>query len=76
MIFPTPRAMLYAAHCNIYTRVHVAVIAYCPGGELLSVRRKSHLLQAEWYARLAEAGEQERKVEEPIKPGYSPFLKD
>ncbi len=32
-------------------------------GELLSTRRKSHLLQAEWYAHLAEAGEQERKAE-------------
>lgn len=32
-------------------------------GELLSVRRKSHLLQAEWYSRLAAAGEAERKAE-------------
>lgn len=32
-------------------------------GEMLSTRRKSHLLQAEWYAQLAEAGEQERKAE-------------
>jgi hypothetical protein len=32
-------------------------------GELLSVRRKSHLLQAEWYARLAATGEAERKPE-------------
>ena len=30
-------------------------------GEFLSTRRKSHLLQAEWYAHLAEAGEAERK---------------
>lgn len=32
-------------------------------GEMLSVRRKSHLLQAEWYSRLAAAGEAERKAE-------------
>jgi len=32
-------------------------------GDLLSVRRKSHLLQAEWYSRLAAAGEAERKAE-------------
>jgi hypothetical protein len=32
-------------------------------GELLTTRRKSHLLQAEWYTHLAEAGEQERKAE-------------
>lgn len=32
-------------------------------GELLSARRKSHLLQAEWYAKLAKAGEEERKAE-------------
>lgn len=38
------------------------------GGELLSVRRKSHLLQAQWYARLAEMGEQERKAEELASP--------
>jgi len=31
-------------------------------GKLLPVRRESHLLQAELYARLAEAGEQERKT--------------
>ena len=45
-------------------------------GDLLSVRRKSHLLQAEWYARLAESGEQERKAEGQTDVGYSPFLKD
>jgi hypothetical protein len=45
-------------------------------GGLLSVRRKSHLLQAEWYARLAEAGEQERKAEEPAETRYGPFLKE
>jgi hypothetical protein len=39
------------------------------GGELLSTRRKSHLLQAEWYARLAETGEQERKAD--ALPGRS-----
>lgn len=33
------------------------------GGELLSLRRKSHLLQAEWYAHLAATGEEERKAE-------------
>lgn len=32
-------------------------------GELLSMRRKSHLLQAEWYAHLAKVGEEERKAE-------------
>ena len=39
-----------------------------PGGELLSTRRKFHLLQAEWYARLAAAGEAERKAAAPRKP--------
>jgi hypothetical protein len=34
-----------------------------PGGELLSMRRKYHLLQADWYNRLAKAGEEERKQE-------------
>jgi len=33
------------------------------GGELLSVRRKSHLLEAQWYAQLAAAGEAERQAE-------------
>jgi hypothetical protein len=33
------------------------------GGELLSMRRKHHLLQAQWYDRLAKAGEEERKQE-------------
>ena len=32
------------------------------GGELLSTRRKSHLLQAQWYADLAAKGEAERKA--------------
>lgn len=35
-------------------------------GELLSARRKSHLLQAEWYARLAKEGEDERRN---LRPG-------
>ncbi len=30
------------------------------GGEFLSTRRKSHLMQAEWYSRLAATGEAER----------------
>lgn len=34
-----------------------------PGGELLSMHRKYHLLQAEWYDRLARAGEEERRQE-------------
>jgi hypothetical protein len=34
-------------------------------GDLLSVRRKSHLLQAEWYARLAKAGENKRRTAKP-----------
>jgi hypothetical protein len=37
-------------------------------GELLSTRRKYHLLQAEWYARLAAEGEEERKREARTLP--------
>lgn len=32
-------------------------------GELLSSRRKHHLLQAEWYAQQAARGEEERRRE-------------
>lgn len=42
------------------------------GGELLSLRRKSHLLQAEWYARLAAAGEAERKAAAPLHGAKRP----
>lgn len=44
------------------------------GGELLSTRRKSHLLEAEWYARLAAEGEKERKeMSPPAAPAADPF---
>lgn len=45
-------------------------------GKLLYVRRKSHLLQAEWYAHLAKAGERERKAENQTDIRHSPFIKD
>jgi hypothetical protein len=32
-------------------------------GALLSTRRKSHLIEAEWYVRLAAEGDKERRKE-------------
>ncbi len=45
------------------TLLHALTRPDGPGGELLSLRRKSHLLQAEWYTNVAKTGEAERKRE-------------
>jgi len=37
-------------------------------GALLSTRRKSHLIEAEWYARLATEGDRERRDENRAAP--------
>lgn len=39
---------------------YLAQLAASEGGELLSVRRKAHLLEAQRYIRLAAEGESER----------------
>ena len=39
---------------------YLARLAASEGGELLSVRRKAHLLEAQRYYRLAAEGERER----------------
>lgn len=39
---------------------YLAQLAASEGGELLSVRRKAHLLEAQRYFRLAAEGERER----------------
>jgi hypothetical protein len=43
-------------------------------GALLSIRRKSHLIEAEWYTRLAAEGDKERREElRTAAPAPHPF---